>query len=164
MIEQLGKRIARLRSERNWTQQMLAERLAISRVAVSHLEMDISIPSERTITLLAGLFKLEPYQLVENTTYPDAKTERLPLIACRYTEVEMQLRLLQADLAWLRQLSQVKMLNTTVYAELVRQVCQKWQQLLPKLGENLADSHEQKLLKEAYTELGQLQKLEVKLL
>lgn len=158
MIEQLGKRIARLRTERNWTQQMLAERLAISRVAVSHLEMDISIPSERTITLLAGLFKTEPYQLVAGTTYPEAKAERLPLVACRYTEIEMQLLLLRADSAWLIQLRETKLLNVTVLAELMRQTQQKWQQLLSELGENLADSYEQKLLKEAYEALGQLHK------
>jgi transcriptional regulator with XRE-family HTH domain len=59
MLESIGKRIARLRQERGWTQQDLATRLASSRVAVSHIEMDLIIPSERTVTLLAGLFKLE---------------------------------------------------------------------------------------------------------
>ena len=100
-IEQLGKRIARLRARQSWTQQALAERLAISRVAVSHLEMDLSVPSERTVTLLAGLFKLEPHELVEGTSYPQAKAERLPLVACRHTEMELQLALLRNDLAWL---------------------------------------------------------------
>ena len=99
----LGTRIARLRRELGLTQQDLADRLAISRVAVSHLESGASIPSERTITLLAGVFKLEPVELVADTGYPVAKAERLPVTAARYTEVELQLRLFEVtpdDPAW----------------------------------------------------------------
>lgn len=94
----LGHRIAALRAGRGWTQQELAERLAISRVALSHLEAGMSTPGERTIALLAGLFKLEPHELVEGTSYPIAKAERLPVVVCRYTEVELQLRLLELDI------------------------------------------------------------------
>jgi transcriptional regulator with XRE-family HTH domain len=96
-VANLGHRIAALRAGRGWTQQQLAERLAVSRVAVSHLEAGMSTPGERTIALLAGLFKLEPHELVEGTSYPIAKAERLPVVVCRYTEVELQLRLLALD-------------------------------------------------------------------
>src|SRR4051812_9847260 len=103
MATLLGDRIAGLRHELGWTQQELAERLAISRVAVSHIESGASVPSERTITLLAGVFKLEPHELVADTGYPVAKAERLPVTAARYTEVELQLRLFDAtpnDESW----------------------------------------------------------------
>ena len=50
----LGQRIAGLRGDRGWTQQQLADRLGISRVAVSHLETDLNTPGERTVALLAG--------------------------------------------------------------------------------------------------------------
>lgn len=100
----IGKRIARLRQERGWTQQELATRLAISRVAMSHIEMGLSLPSERTITLLAGIFKMTPHQLVDGTTYPAAKAERLPPVTCCYTALEMDLALLENDLGWLEQL------------------------------------------------------------
>jgi transcriptional regulator with XRE-family HTH domain len=94
----LGRRIAQLRAELGWTQQELAERVGISRVAVSHLEATgMSIPGERTVALLAGLFKLEPHELVAGTDYPTAKAERLPVVVTRYTEVELQLRLLELD-------------------------------------------------------------------
>ncbi|MEA3077379.1 MAG: hypothetical protein QOF60_2287 [Actinomycetota bacterium] len=93
----LGQRIAQLRGDLGWTQQELAERLAISRVGLSHLEAGMSTPGERTIALLAGLFKMEPHELVAGTSYPDAKAERLPVVVCRYTEVELQLRLLELD-------------------------------------------------------------------
>jgi len=100
--EGLGRRIARLRAERGWTQQQLADRLAISRVAVSHLESGLSDPGERTVALLAGLFRVEPHELVAATSYPSAKAERLPVVVTRYTEVEHQLALLDADLVWLQ--------------------------------------------------------------
>ena len=99
MAESLGRRIARLRAELGWTQQDVADRLGASRVAVSHMEGGLSTPSERTVTLLAGLFKLEPHELVADTGYPVAKAERLPVVAARYTEVELQLRLFERDLA-----------------------------------------------------------------
>lgn len=98
-VPSLGRRIAASRSALGWTQQELADRLGASRTAVSHLEAGLSVPSERTVTLMAGLFKCEPLDLVAGTDYPEAKAERLPVVACRYTEVELQLRLLDADLA-----------------------------------------------------------------
>ncbi len=97
----LGQRIARLRAGRGWTQQHLADRLGISRVAVSHLETDLNTPSERTLALLAGCFGMEPHDLVAATSYPVAKSDRLPLVVTRYTEVEHQLALLARDLWWI---------------------------------------------------------------
>ena len=99
--ESLGRRVAEQRGKLGLTQQELAERLGISRVAVSHVEAGVSDPGERTVTLLAGLFKLEPHELVAGTTYPRAKADRLPVVAARYTEVEHQLALLAADRAWI---------------------------------------------------------------
>jgi transcriptional regulator with XRE-family HTH domain len=94
----LGRRIAKLRSELGWTQQQLAERVAVSRVALSHLETDLSTAGERTVTLLAGVFGLEPHELVAGTSYPSAKADRLPLVTARHTEAELQCRLLDRDL------------------------------------------------------------------
>lgn len=104
MAESIGRRIARLRRQWGWTQQELARRLAISRVAVSHIEMDLSVPGERTIALLAGWFKMPPHALVAGTTYPDAKAERLPPFVCQYTDLELDLALLDNDLGWLTRL------------------------------------------------------------
>lgn len=57
----------------------------------------MSTPGERTVALLSGLFKVEPHDLVNGTDYPLAKAERLPVVVTRYTEVELQLRLLEAE-------------------------------------------------------------------
>ena len=97
MADNLGRRIASFRASLGWTQQDLADRVAVSRVAVSHIEAGLREPGERTVVLLAGLFKVEPWELVAGTGYPEAKAERLPVVACRYTEVELQLRLLELD-------------------------------------------------------------------
>jgi len=96
-VPSLGRRIAAGRAALGWTQQELADRLGASRAAVSHLEAGLSLPSERTVALLAGIFKCEAVDLVGGTDYPIAKAERLPAVVCRYTEVELQLRLLEAD-------------------------------------------------------------------
>jgi transcriptional regulator with XRE-family HTH domain len=98
MHESLGDRIAKHRTELGWTQAELAGRVGISRVALSHIESNISTPGERTVALLAGVFKVEPHELVADTDYPAAKAERLPVVAARYTEVEHQLALLDARL------------------------------------------------------------------
>ena len=74
----LGRRIAGCRGDLGLTQQELAARVAISRVALSNLESGRSEPGERTVTLLAGIFGMEPHELVEGTSYPGAKSDRLP--------------------------------------------------------------------------------------
>ena len=97
MPESLGRRIAQLRGDLGWTQADLAERVGISRAALSHVEAGMSTPGERTLALLAGIFKMEPHELIAGTAYPVAKAERLPVVVARYTEVELQLRMLDAD-------------------------------------------------------------------
>jgi transcriptional regulator with XRE-family HTH domain len=140
MPETLGKRIARLRAARGWTQEGLAERLAASRVAVSHFEMGLALPSERTIVLLAGLFKLEPHELVAGASYPAAKSERLPAVACRYTEVELQLALLQRDLAWLARVGGDAAWDSVV---------EEWRAKLSALSDRVYDVAERRMLEEA---------------
>lgn len=136
MPENLGRRVARLRAGHGWTQSDLATRLAVSRVAVSHLEAGITVPGERTVTLLAGLFKLEPHELVAGTSYPMAKAERLPVVVCRYTEVELQLRLLDAD-----------MVRTGAAFDPV--LAEEWRRRLSKLRRVTHDRREQTALDEA---------------
>lgn len=141
--ETLGQRIARLRARRSWTQERLAEQLAASRVAVSHFEMGLALPSERTIVLLAGLFKLEPHELIAGTGYPIAKAERLPSVACRYTEVEFQLALLQRDLEWAGRLDQAARSDIT----------EAWRVKLAALVEQAYDVDERTLLEKAREQL-----------
>ena len=139
MEEKLGRRIAERRAKRGWTQQQLADRLAISRVAVSHLESGLSDPGERTVALLAGLFRIEPHELVAVTGYPAAKAERLPLVVARHTEVEHQLGLLERDLAWLER----------VDASHRPPVEREWELRLAALAAEAHDLEEKALIAEA---------------
>jgi transcriptional regulator with XRE-family HTH domain len=141
MQETIGKRIARLRQETGWTQQAMAARLAISRVAVSQIEMDLTLPSERTITLLAGLFKRSPLALVEGTTYPPAKSDRLPQVACCYTPLEYDLALLDNDLAWLQRLA-----GSPAARQLAAEVRACWTSRLDAWRDTVSDENEKELL------------------
>jgi transcriptional regulator with XRE-family HTH domain len=143
----LGRRIARLRGDLALTQQELAERLGISRVAVSHLEAGMSAASERTVVLLAGVFKVEPHELVAGTTYPQAKTDRLPLVAARHTEVELQLALLERDLEWLARLED---------PALAEEVLAGWQSSLAALRQRSHDPRERALVRAAADRVSRL--------
>ena len=81
-----------------WTQAQLAGRVGVSRVALSHIESGVTVASERTVALLAGVFGCEPPELVAATDYPVAKAERLPAVVARHTEVAHQLAVLAAVL------------------------------------------------------------------
>ncbi|HMJ75863.1 MAG TPA: helix-turn-helix transcriptional regulator [Iamia sp.] len=133
----LAGRIASLRGQRGWTQQQLADRLGISRVAVSHLEAGINSPDSRTVALLAGLFHLEAHDLVGGTDYPAAKADRLPLVVTRHTEVEHQLALMEVDLAWVEGPDAVVADHRV--AEAVRQ---RWRTTLAKLAGTVVDPAE----------------------
>ena len=53
--------------------------------------MDLTIPGERAIMLLAYIFKLTPVELVKDSAYPQAQSERLPNYTCSYIPQEMEL-------------------------------------------------------------------------
>lgn len=137
MLETLGSRLGRLRTANGWTQQDLADRIAVSRVAISHFEMDLAVPSERTIALLAGVFKQEPLALVAGTYYPPGKAERLPLVVAWYTEVEKELCLLDRDLEWLRRLRD---------QHLAWETCLSWLERLAGLDTDGLDKRERQMI------------------
>lgn len=149
----LGRRIAELRSRHGWTQQHLAARVAISRVAVSHLEAGLTEPGERTVALLAGVFGMEPHELVAGTNYPCAKAERLPLVVARYTEVEHQLALLAGDLEWIdrlrRDAAHDRGLDARVVTRLVVARLDGWVATLAKLEKATLDPGERQLVADA---------------
>ncbi len=151
MIQTIGKRIAQLRTDRGWTQQYLADRTAISRVAVSHIEMDLTIPGERTITLMAGMFKMTPHELVVDTTYPIAKSDRLPLTACCFTPLENDLALLENDLKWLKLIQ-----KTPLFKNIKGRVYNHWSQILSEWDTQTIDPYEIVIIREARLSLKKL--------
>ncbi len=149
--EPIGRRIARLRSMRGWTQQALAARLAASRVAVSHIEMDLTTPSERTITLIAGLFKLQPDELVAGTTYPQARAERLPWVVCCYTAFEAGTACLENDLAWLK-----KLRDQSGWERWAEEIAARWAPWLEEQAATGLDEEERQRLDELTRLINQL--------
>jgi transcriptional regulator with XRE-family HTH domain len=148
--ERLGNRIGRLRVERGFTQAELAARVGISRVAVSHLESSRTVPGERTVALLAGIFDCEPHQLVAGTDYPPSKAERLPVVAARYTEVEHQLGVLDAELRL------VEKLPAAVAAREGQRLVAEWGPLLRALAAGAVDGRERAMLHAALVGLSRL--------
>jgi transcriptional regulator with XRE-family HTH domain len=143
MPEMIGQRIARYRQKNEWTQEQLAVRVAISRVAVSHIEMGLSIPSERTITLMASVFRCNPFDLVNDTSYSLAKADRLPQTIAWFTQREQQLALLTRDLDWLQRINdkrELRRLSTEVTGEWLPQIT-KW------LNDCYDDKERQELLR-----------------
>lgn len=140
MHETLGARLSKLRGSHGWTQQELADRIAVSRVAISHFEMDLALPSERTIALLAGVFKLEPYTLVAGTYYPAGKASRLPPVVACYTEIEKELCLLERDLGWLDRIEDER---------LTFDLCHQWIDRLVALDAGAGDKRERQLVNDA---------------
>ena len=132
----VGRRIAERRTRLGLTQQELAARVAISRVALSNLESGRSEPGERTVALLAGIFGMEPHELVAGTTYPAAKADRLPLVVARHTEVELQLALLERDLRWLE----------SAPPAMASQVLGSWRRDLVELAGRTVDPRQRELL------------------
>ncbi|MGB3410186.1 MAG: helix-turn-helix transcriptional regulator [Microthrixaceae bacterium] len=142
----LGDRLANLRNEVGFTQQDLAERIAISRVALSNLESGRSIPGERTVALLAGVFGLEPHELVAGTAYPTAKMDRLPLTTNRYSEAQMQILLMERDLQWLSEIDHRRR----------EEVIRDWTRDLTALRAKTHDAHDRQLVADAIKRLGLL--------
>jgi transcriptional regulator with XRE-family HTH domain len=147
-MDSIGKRIGQLRTQGSLTQQALASRLALSRVAISHFEMDLSLPSERTILLLAGIFKISPVELVEGTTYPLAKAERLPENIAWYTPLELDVSLFMNDLEWLNRLVGKQEADT-----FKQDIHMKWCARFIEWNEAWLDEKDKELLSGAWEEL-----------
>lgn len=64
----LGETIKRYRIERKMTQEFVAERIGVSRQAVSKWESGASDPSTTNLISLARLFDITPEELLRNVT------------------------------------------------------------------------------------------------
>ncbi|MEO7913627.1 MAG: DNA-binding protein, partial [Roseiflexaceae bacterium] len=80
---------------------------------------------------------------IAGTGYPIAKAERLPTVACRYTEVEFQVALLQRDLEWAGHVDPAARKNIT----------ETWHMKLEALAEKTYDAGERTLLEKAREQL-----------
>lgn len=112
-------------------------------MTVSHLEAGMTVPGERTIALLAGVFGMEPGELVADSDYPRAKSDRLPTVVARYTEVQFQLGLMDAELAYLAELPIGHVRNRVAY----------WRRQIRLLASGWIDQRERSLLEDGLRRL-----------
>jgi hypothetical protein len=78
---------------------------------------------------------------VAGTSYPLAKVDRLPLVAARHTEVELQVRLLDRDLDWVERTGDARALDG-------------WSDRLAGLAVDTFDERQRLLLDQARARLG----------
>ena len=60
----LGQRVQMLRTAAGWSQEQLAEQLAVTRQTVSKWERDLSTPDADALLLLSDLFEISLDELV----------------------------------------------------------------------------------------------------
>ncbi len=75
MMETFGQRLARIRKEKELTQNDLADYLSISPQAISKWESDLTSPDLDTIIKLANLFNMSTDELLGNK---QSRTEFIP--------------------------------------------------------------------------------------
>lgn len=66
----LGEKLRSLRAERGWDQETLAERLDVSRQAVSKWELDKTVPEVKYIVAISELFGVTTDYLLKDTAGP----------------------------------------------------------------------------------------------
>jgi DNA-binding transcriptional regulator YbjK len=93
--------------------------------------------------LLAGIFDCEPHELVSGTDYPPSKAERLPVVAARYTEVEHQLGVLEAEFRL------AEKLPTPISKRERQRLAEEWGPLLRALLAGAVDARERDALRAA---------------
>ena len=86
--------------------------------------------------------------MVEGTTYPLAKAERLPETACSYTQLELDLALFENDLEGLEIHP-----NSPEKPMLTAQLLERWSPRLGSLAEAVSGEHERELLDKARLKL-----------
>ena len=62
---ELGKKIKELRAEKNWSQEMLAERAYVSRQTVSNWETEKNYPDVHSLLLLSDIFGVSLDELIK---------------------------------------------------------------------------------------------------
>ena len=100
----------------------------MSRTALSHLEAGMRVASERTVVILAGVFATPPHDLVADTSYPQAKSDRLPVIVALHTEVDMVLALCAAELALAKRCGDAAVVveRAAFWSERLGQLARQW--------------------------------------
>jgi transcriptional regulator with XRE-family HTH domain len=77
----LSEKLRKLRDNRNWSQQTLADMMRMDRSTVSRYETGRSIPNYQTVIRFAELYQVEKEYLVEELDHLLPKTETSGFVA-----------------------------------------------------------------------------------
>ena len=77
----LSKKLRKLRDNRNWSQQTLADMMRMDRSTVSRYETGRSIPNYQTVIRFAEIYQVEKEYLVEELDHLLPKTEASGFVA-----------------------------------------------------------------------------------
>lgn len=66
----IGERIKKIRKDANVTQQQFADRLDLKRNTIGNYEVDIIVPSERTIKAICAAYNVNPDWLISGIGEP----------------------------------------------------------------------------------------------
>lgn len=64
----IGKKLYELRKSKNWSQEYVADKIGVSRQAVSRWELDESMPDIENLSVLSSLFSVTIDELVNEKT------------------------------------------------------------------------------------------------
>ena len=78
MQKSIGQKLRECREERNWTQQELADRLNVTRQAVSNWERDKTLPDVYMIREIAAIFDMTLDEYMENTKKAEVEMPKMP--------------------------------------------------------------------------------------
>ncbi|MCI9083686.1 MAG: helix-turn-helix transcriptional regulator [Lachnospiraceae bacterium] len=78
MEKSVGEKLKECRTERQWSQQELAEQLHVTRQAVSNWERDKTLPDVYMIKEIAAVFDMTLDEYMENTRQAEVKMPKLP--------------------------------------------------------------------------------------
>ena len=68
----MGQKIYELRKSKNWSQEYVADKIGVSRQAVSRWELDESIPDVEKLSVLSNLFSIS----IDNLINPQSETTK----------------------------------------------------------------------------------------
>jgi transcriptional regulator with XRE-family HTH domain len=91
----LSEKLRKLRDERNWSQQTIADMMKIGRSTISRYETGKSIPNYETVLRLAEVYRVEKTYLVEELDQFHPKKENEPGYKIEENTVDPDLVILQ---------------------------------------------------------------------
>ncbi len=84
-----GEKLLKLRKSRNMSQEQLADRMCVTRQAVSRWELDETLPDSENVLKIADMFYVSAEYLLNDSVDIDDTKRYIPLYADKYDTVNL---------------------------------------------------------------------------